>query len=152
MRRIALLALALACTPVAPPAPTTVGVGSTTDLAGLVSQALTCSPSAITWSVTEPAGGTVTSAGLYTAPACGAVGVAVQGTYHVFASGCGKSVSVPINVTEDIVSLDVCGIPAGGSLCVSDPVVPPGGGVAFYAKLTFTCGDFVWTPSTPPGL
>lgn len=127
-----------------------VGVGGQVDLASVMAQALSCDPSSITWSVLEVGGGTISSTGLYTAPSCGAPGVAVGGTYHVVASGCSKTASVGVVVSEDVDRVVVCGIPAGGTLCLESVPVAVAGTATFYSRVYFQCGDSGWSPPGPP--
>jgi hypothetical protein len=135
----------------------TVQPGGSSDLAASASQALSCPTGSIAWSVQEGAvGGSVTAAGVYTAPACSAS--FVPGTYHVVATGCGKSVTVNVAATDTVDSVIIaCALVSGNTTCEPDPgsiSVPAGSTVQFYAKVTFYCGEYFYSPplpSPPPG-
>jgi hypothetical protein len=154
MKRLILVVALLAGCHVASPPAQNIPTGQQIDLMGTARQALSCQ-STISWSVVEANGGAVDQNGLYNAPSCGAPGVAVQGLYHVQATGCNKVVLIPVAVTEDVVSLTLCGVVQPStptSTCDANPVVPPGGTIQFFAKFVFTCGDFVFVPTNPPVL
>lgn len=122
--------------------------GGTYDVRAALSAALGCAVSEIAWSVAEPACGSVVG-GLYTAPACGST--CVPGTAHVRGTGCGKTAEVAVSVAEAVVSVQVCGVPAGGTCCARDLALPPGGAATFYATVGYSCpGHFEHTPSQPP--
>jgi hypothetical protein len=157
MKRFAIsvvAALALAACHVASPPAQNIGTGQQVDLMATARQALSCQTT-ISWSMVEANGGAIDQNGLYTAPSCGAPGVAIQGLYHVQATGCNRIVLIPVAVTEDVVSLTLCGVVQPStptSTCDANPTVPPGGQVQFFAKYVFTCGDFIFVPANPPVL
>jgi hypothetical protein len=95
----------------------------------LVAQIPTGTDPAVRWSVLEPGGGAVAN-GYYTAPRA-------AGTYHVVATSTSnpsvQAVSVVTVAPEKVLSVAV--VP--GSAQVS-----PGGGLAFQATVTTTCGTF----------
>jgi len=84
---------------------------------------------AVSWSVIEPAGGTVVN-GIYTAPP-------TAGTYHLLA----RSVANPVIVATAAVTvrpervLSVAAVPGSAQ-------VRPGGGLAFQATVTTSCGTY----------
>ena len=139
-------------TPAPPPAQTdsVLGPGSTVSLLAVAREALTCDGT-ISWSVVEPNGGSVTASGDYSAPACGAGFTA--GTYHVQATGCTRSVAIPVTVAEDVTGVQiVCAVVQGTTCCASGGVsLPPGGTAQFYALVSYTCpGHVVFVPGAPP--
>lgn len=146
--------LLAACAPSSPPAPeprAVVTPGDGVSLLAVARQALACD-AAISFSVVEPNGGTISAAGDYLAPACGSTFVA--GTYHVTASGCGRSATIPVTVAEDVLSVDiVCAVVEGSACCATGPLeVAPGGRIQFYAGISYSCpGHVVYLPSQPPG-
>ena len=142
MKRIALVALLIACT--APdPVPGT-------PLEAVARSALNCPAGALTWSVVEPGGGSVTSAGVYTPPPCSASWV--DATFHVAVSGCGNSTQIPVDVADAVRSLAIyCGVVAPETCCRPPPfVVAPGTAIQMYARVTFSCAEHVVYTQTPP--
>ncbi len=125
--------------------------GTDVSLAAIAREALSCPNDTLSCSVIEPNGGSVTQAGIYSAPACGPSFVA--GTYHVQAAGCGRVALLPVTVAEDVISVAiVCAVVQGTACCATGPLtVPPGGGIQFYAGVTYSCpGHVVYSPATPP--
>ncbi len=126
--------------------------GGGTDLTATARQALVCNSGDLAWSIQEGAvGGTITS-GIYTAPSCGPAFIA--GTYHVLVTGCGRGATIPIDVTERILTVElVCAIPEGTSIC-QDPAlgveVEVGHTAQFYSKVTASCAT-VFVPPIPAG-
>ena len=136
--------------PVPPPAPDggNVGPGASVSFAAVAAAALSCAPTSLTWSVLEPTGGVVTQTGSYTAPSCGPT--YADGTYHVEAVGCGKSVSIPVMVNEIVTSITICGVAPGTTCCAPGPAVVPGGAVQFYATVGLSCHSVSQTGMPAP--
>lgn len=99
----------------------------TLQLTATVSSYLTSA--AVSWTVQEgAAGGSVSATGLYTAPSTGS-------TYHVVATSAeeaGKSVTVPVTVTERVLSV---------SVSPATVRVQPGQTVQFTSTVQTTCGS-----------
>lgn len=133
--------------------------GKTVALLQLAQSSLPSVCSSITWSVVEgTAGGTVDANGNFTAVNCGTgTGVVFNpGLYNVKATGCGQTVTIPVAVVEAVTKVAIaCAVVAPSTTCATDPTnvtVMPGGKIQFYARLTYTCGRTVITPTPPAGL
>jgi hypothetical protein len=95
----------------------------------LAAQVSGTSDGRVSWTVQEPGGGSVTN-GIYTAPAD-------AGTYHVVATSVvdGSAQGTATVVVAPARVLSVAVSPGQASL-------PSGGGLAFAATVTTTCGTF----------
>jgi hypothetical protein len=150
--------------PVVPPVVTgnVTGPGGSADLSSAFATALACDASQLTWSISEntaaapTAAGSVTSAGVFTAPACGSP--FIGSSVHVVATGCGKTATAAISISDTFVSLAITAAevtnPSAAACMAADPLnvtVRPGATVQFFVTFTFACHTAV-SPALPSPL
>ena len=93
---------------------------------------------------------------MYTAPHCGTA--YIGSVVHVVASGCGKTGTATVALTENLLDLSVAylvitvpGQPACLAADATNATVPPDAQAAFYSRLSFTCHD-AYSPALPAPL
>lgn len=158
MKKILSLSLILtACAVSQPPVQTSVVYPNESVSVSALAAAINCPAPSITWSVSENIGpsvdaGTVDANGNYSAPGCGSPFLGT--TVHVVASGCGKSASAAVALSQRVNAVDIAYavVTSGGTSCLAaDPhnvTVTPGDTIQFYSSITRTCG-VDYSPSLP---
>lgn len=138
------------CAGVLVPPAQAAGPGQAISLLRIAQAALDCPEGQIAWSVVEPGAGVIDPSGVYTAAPCSSF---TAGTYHISASGCGRSVQIPITLSDPATAITIlCGRVAPATCCTPPPIaVRPGSTVQFYARVDYACPNHVtFEPSAPP--
>lgn len=120
-----------------------------TEFQKIATAALRCPVEQISWSIDEgPAGGTVDQNGNYVAPGCNPN--FVDATYHVRATGCGGTFTIPVSVGDRPVAINMCAVVAPETCCRANPTVAPGATIQFYAGVVYNCAGHIEYAVIPP--